>query len=115
MVRTRKSYGIPLGTGALAVFRSYDDIYDTLKDDLGLVLAEGEAIQGKKIIRTALGRIGGLARINVRYQATTTKTTTGSVVCISSKLEEALQGLPTKTYRGKNILAAYLPRKVYYR
>lgn len=107
----RKRYGIALGTDTIAVFMGKSEIYDALKADLGLIDAEGEAIQSKKIIQTAVSNIPNLSRIAVAYQRTTTKVGVGRIICATSKLEEAITGLSSKTYNSKGIIKAYIPKR----
>lgn len=114
MVATRKRYGVALGTDTIAAFSGRANIYDSLKTELGLVDAEGEAAQSKTIIRTAVSKIPALSRIAVTYQRTATAVATGRIICATSKLEEALSTLPSKTYNSKSIIRAYIPRRQFF-
>lgn len=113
-VMVRKRYGVALGTDTIASFTGKSEIYDSLKTELGLIDAQGEGTESKNVIRTAVSKVPNFSRIGIAYKASATKTATGRIICATSKIEDALKSLPSKTYNGKAITRAYIPRKVIY-
>lgn len=106
----RKRYGIPVGTTTSHLyFTANSESYGTLLDVLGLVDVDADGFDGK--IDRINTRSKLRSRVAVRYQFSPTATRVVRLWCATAKVEQALNGLPTKTYKGKNIVDAYIPNR----
>jgi hypothetical protein len=88
------------------------DIYDTIKNDVGIEeVANGERPDNSDdvTLKAAL-RDGKLIRLRVSY-LDGTKRKTSNIICLSSKISSAINGLPDKSINGKQIRSAYQPTR----
>lgn len=88
------------------------DIYDSIKSDVGIEeVTNGERPDGSEdvTLKAAL-RDGKLIRLRVSY-IDGTKRKTSNIVCLSTKISSAINGLPDKTINSKQIKSAYQPTR----
>lgn len=88
------------------------DIYDSIKSDVGIEeVANGERPDGSDdITLKAALRDGKLIRLRVSY-LDGTKRKVSNIVCLSTKISSAMNGLPDKSINQKQIRSAYQPTR----
>jgi nitrous oxidase accessory protein NosD len=115
MANTKQSYYVAISTGVNYKFSGTKTIYTAaLAALLGIATTAAETA---KVFSGPASNFG-VTRIRVKYiksgSGDTAIYAVGTVLCAPSKLEEALSGLRTQTYKGKNIVDAYLARRRIY-
>jgi hypothetical protein len=115
MANTKQSYYVSIATGVNYKFSGTKTIYTSaVATLLGIATTASENAK----VFTGPATSFGVIRIRVKYIKSGTGDTavyaTGTVLCSPSKLEEALAGLRSQTYKGKNITDAYLARRRIY-
>lgn len=99
------------GTGGQKFgFTAPSQIYDSLKDELGLGETTAENAAEGGVLNVGMSKVP-CARIAIRYQHSATIVRTAKLICDIDKVSSAIKALPSKQFRGKQILNAYLPRK----
>lgn len=112
MANTKQAYYVAISNGVNYKFSGTKTIYTSaVATLLGIATTASESAK----VFTGPATNFGVTRIRVKYIKSGTGDTAvyavGTVLCAPSKLEEALSGLRTQTYKGKNIVDAYLARR----
>lgn len=88
------------------------DIYDSISSDTGIEeVTNGERPDNSEdvTLKAAL-RDGKLIRLRVSY-LDGLKRKTSNIVCVSTKISSAINGLPDKSINSKQIRSAYQPTR----
>lgn len=105
----RKRYGILVGTGTYVYFTANSASYTGLEETLGLVDVDGDGFDGK--IDRINTRSKLRSRVAIRYEFSANVTRVVRLWCATAKLKDALDNLPGKTYKTKDIKDAYIPNR----
>lgn len=105
MADPKAVYGMAIGATKILAFRAPIAIYDTLKDNLGLVKLDSAAELAKAIFTPAAN--AGLTRLAVVFKDGI-KQKTGHVWCNPVQFSTFLAN-PSGTFRGKAIDRVYQP------
>jgi hypothetical protein len=115
MANTKQAYYVSVGTGINYKFSGTKAIYTAAV--AALLGISATATESAKVF-TGPATNFGVVRIRVKYIKSGTGDAAvyavGTVLCAPTKLEEALAGLRAQTYKGKNIVDAYLARRRIY-
>lgn len=109
----RGRYGIKAGGTSYLYFSANKTSYDGLEETLGLTDVSGSGFEGT--IDRINTRSKLRSRVAVRYSLADTAGGASSRVvrlwCATDKLNAALAALPKQSYKGKNIIDAYIPNR----
>lgn len=106
-------FGIRVGKNksVTLVFNAKSKIYDSLKDELGLVDV-GDNVEGDEL-KVPLQYIPHV-KITITYKNSKGKTSTAKLICAPEKFATALAALEKQKYMGFDIKSARVPRRRMY-
>ena len=104
----RKRYGVQIGSSnQYLYFYASSASYDGLESTLGLKDVDAESFDGTVDRINTRSKLR--SRVAVRYELTSTTSRVVRLWCATAKINDALNNLPSKQYKTKNIIDAYIP------